>query len=193
LAGHETTSVSLQYCLYNISRYPQYQTRLREEIFKQFPDDNLDYDTIKDFNIITNLVNETLRLVPPVNHLPGRETSEDTEIEGWFIPKGYQLMINVFQLHHDNKVWGDDVEEFNPDRFDNLTPLQKKSFIPFGGGSRICIGMSFSLLEQKLFLIKLLKKFELQWEPEQELEIEMGFMAPNPKKFYINFKKLGYD
>jgi len=129
LAGHETTTVSLQYCLYNLSLNPKIQTRLREEILKLFPDDHLDifsYEKLKDFNMLTNVVNETLRMFPPVSYLPGRTTSEDTQIEGWNIPKGYQILINLWRITHDKKVWGEDVNDFNPDRFDNLTPQQKK-------------------------------------------------------------------
>jgi len=190
LAGHETTSVSLQYCLYNLASNPQYQAKLRETIISQFPDDNLDYEQLKDFNGVNNLINETLRLFPPVASIPGRITTEDVEIEGWIIPKGISFFINILKIHHEKEIWGEDVEEFNPDRFDHLTPTQKKAFMPFGGGPRICLGMHFSLLEQKIFLIKLLKKYELIWDPEAKLEVSPSFLAPNPEKYLIKFKRI---
>jgi len=62
--------------------------------------------------------------------------------------------------------------------------------MPFGGGPRICLGMHFSLLEQKIFLIKLLKKYELIWDPEAKLEVSPLFLAPNPEKYLIKFKRI---
>jgi len=190
LAGHETTSVSLQYCLYNLARHPEYQKKIREEILKQFPDDDLDYEKLKDFDFILNLINETLRMFPPVTSLPGREFTKDTEIEGWMIPKGFQIMINIFNLHFNKEIWGEDANEFRPERFENLTQNQRKAFMPFGGGARICLGMSFSILEQKIFLIKLLKKYELSWDSNHELELAMMFFSPKPGSLNINFKRI---
>jgi len=126
LAGHETTSTSLQYCLYNLAQHTEYQSRLRKEILSQFPTDELDYEKLKDFDIVQNLVNESLRMFPPVSYIPTRECVEDSEISGWFIPKGTLIQMNVWKIAHDKEIWGEDAFEFNPDRFDNMTPLQKK-------------------------------------------------------------------
>jgi len=190
LAGHETTSVSLQYCLYNLATNPQYQAKLRETIITEFPDNDLEYEKLKEFNGLNNLINETLRIFPPVANLPGRLITQDVEIEGWILPKGITLFINILKLHHEKDIWGEDADEFNPDRFDNLTPTQKKAFMPFGGGPRICIGMHFSILEQKIFLIKLLKKYEMIWDPEAKLELSPLFLAPNPEKYKIKFNRI---
>jgi len=190
LAGHETTSISMQYILYNLSKYPEYQKRLRAEILKQFPGDNLDYESVKDFEIITNVVNETLRLFSPITFLPGRISTEDSEVNGWFIPKGTQIIINIWNIHHSKELWGEDVNEFNPDRFENLNKMQKSAFLAFGGGARICLGQTFSLLEQKIFLIKLLKKFEVSWAPDSSLEISPAFYSPKAENFKFIFKPI---
>jgi len=190
LAGHETTSTSLQFCLYNLSQNPEYQSRLRNEILTQFPTDELDYEKVKEFNIIQNLVNETLRMYPPVTYLPPRECLEDTEISGWLIPKGHLIQLNVWKILHDKETWGEDAFEFNPDRFDNLTPNQRKAFLPFGGGARICLGMTFSLLEQKLFFIKLLKKYEVKWAPDSKLQITVALFSPKHETLKFVFSPI---
>jgi len=190
LAGHETTSVSLQFCLYNLAKDLQYQSKLREMIFENFPNEDLDYETLKDFNVVANIVNESLRMFPPVPNLPGRKITEDTQLEGWFIPKGFQINISIYRIHHNKEIWGEDAYEFNPDRFDRLTPIQKKAFMPFGGGARVCLGMAFSLLEQKIFLIKLLKRYEITMDPESVLEVSPFLFNPNAEKFKLVFNRL---
>jgi len=190
LAGHETTSTSIQYCLYHLAKNPEYQTRLREEILKDFPVDDLDYEKVKDFNMIGNMVNESLRLFTPLPYLPARVALEDTTAGDWFIPKGCQVSVNVWKVSHDKEIWGEDAFEFNPDRFNNLTPDQRKAFLSFGGGPRICIGMNFSLLEQKILFIKLLKKYEVTFGEGSELEVSTVLFSPNGEKLKWNFKPI---
>jgi len=190
LAGHETTSATIQYCLYHLAKNPEYQENLRALINNEFPDpNNLDYEKLKEFKTLEYLVNETLRIFPPVAYITRRST-EDLEIEGWFIPKKWNLVFNIWDMHRDVQVWGDDAREFKPDRFLNLTKIQKKSFLPFGGGARICIGMQFSLLEQKIFYIKLLKKFKIEWDPTSVVQMTTNLLQPVPETFKFIFKPI---
>jgi len=62
--------------------------------------------------------------------------------------------------------------------------------MPFGGGARVCLGMAFSLLEQKIFLIKLLKRYEITMDPESVLEVSPFLFNPNAEKFKLVFNRL---
>jgi cytochrome P450 len=177
VAGHETTANALYFILYSLAQYPEVQEKLRQEINSVFPD-NVEPEKVRDIEYLAHVIDETLRLYPPSGMLGARIPTEDTLIDNWFFQKGYQYMINIYSLHRNKKVWGDDVDEFNPDRFKNLTKEQKNSHIPFGGGPRKCVGMMFTLYEQKIFISKLLKKFRISLIPGSKLEYANDLMEP---------------
>lgn len=84
-----------------------------------------------------------------------RFTSEDTDISGIFIPKNTAVNIGLFNSHHSEKVWKNS-KEFNPDRFAE-NGGENSNWFPFGYGGRQCIGMKFSLAEQRVMLSMLCK------------------------------------
>jgi cytochrome P450 len=100
-----------------------------------------------------------LRLGSPAPQVAPRFTVEDTEFSGVFIPKGTCVTVNMFNMHHSNKVW-DNPEKFDPDRFEDdgdRIASPQMDWAPFGGGPRQCIGFNFSLNEQRVFLSMLCK------------------------------------
>lgn len=90
-----------------------------------------------------------------------RYAAQDTELGGVFIPKGARMVLDIYGLHHNPKVWRDPLK-FDPDRFlpggeaEQLAG-QGMAWIPFGNGARQCIGINFSLAEQRV-LLPLLRK-----------------------------------
>uniref|UniRef100_A0A914LXT2 Cytochrome P450 n=1 Tax=Meloidogyne incognita TaxID=6306 RepID=A0A914LXT2_MELIC len=74
--------------------------------------------------------------------------------------KGTNISIDSLTLHRDPKLWGEDAEEFKPERWLNGGELA--FYYPFGGGPRICIGLRFAIMETKMILVRLLKTFELK-------------------------------
>jgi len=184
IAGHETTATSLQYVLYHLAINPHLQDRLREEVKRVFPGD-INPEGLKDLTYTLNVINEVLRLHPPVPVL-NRRTSEDMKLGDYNIPKDTSIEIFNYGIQRDSDIWGEDANEFNPDRFDNLTKDQAIALMPFGGGPRICIGNTFSLYEQKIFLAKLFRKFKVSLEPGSKLVVS-GFLS-QPKSEYLNYK-----
>lgn len=85
------------------------------------------------------------------------------------IPVGAQVLIPILILHHDKEIWGDDANEFKPDRFNEGISMAGKSgsiaFYPFGGGPRIRIGINFALLEVKMALSLTLQRFRFELSP----------------------------
>jgi cholesterol 24(S)-hydroxylase len=83
-----------------------------------------------------------------------RIAQKDCDLAGTFIPKGTQLVINMFDIHHSKKNWSNPLE-FDPERFAGdgaQVAGQGMTWVPFGNGGRQCIGMNFSLAEQRVFL-----------------------------------------
>lgn len=108
---------------------------------------------------INMIMKETMRISDPVPKLSARHVTEDTVLpSGVFIPKGALVCINIFGIHHSEKVWNN-ASVFDPERFadDGEAMKEGMSWIPFGNGARQCIGMNFSLNEQRVMLSMLCK------------------------------------
>jgi len=186
VAGHETTSTTLTYILYHLATDQECQEKLRDEVNRVFPN-NIEPEGLKDLHYMINVINESLRLNPPAALLQ-RITTEACELGDYSIPKDTYLHIFIYGLHRDKSLWGEDSNEFNPDRFDKLTKEQSLAFLPFGGGPRICIGNTFSLYEQKIFLSKLMKKFRITLEPGSKLVMTDLIGAPKSELLKFNFE-----
>ena len=98
---------------------------------------------------------------PPINQPISRVSKEDTEIAGTFIPKGTKTTVDIYHMHHNPIVWNDP-ETFRPERFAAGDEAEAHagsglSWVPFSNGQRQCIGMNFSLAEQRVFLSMLCK------------------------------------
>jgi len=184
LGGHETTSTTLQYVIYNMAINQDCQEKLREEINRVFPN-RVEVEGIKELKYMSNVINETLRLFPP-SGIMGRFCTQDCQIGDFFIPKGTFLTLFNYGLQRDEKIWGKDAEKFNPDRFIECTKEQLDSFIPFGGGPRICIGNTFATFEEKVLLANIFKSFRISLEPDSKLIPTNNLFAP--KSEYLKYR-----
>lgn len=109
---------------------------------------------------LSMIINESLRLYPPATLLP-RMAFEDIKLGDLLIPKGLSIWIPVLAIHHDKELWGNDANEFNPDRFASKSFVSSR-FLPFGAGPRNCIGQSFAVMEAKIILAMLVSKFRFK-------------------------------
>ena len=115
---------------------------------------------------ITQILNESMRIVTPAPRPLSRVSQKDSELSGMFIPKGTSITVDLYDIHHNNQVW-ENPSEFNPDRFaEDGEASQHKglSFSPFGNGARKCIAMNFSMAEQRVMLA-MLCKFQADLQP----------------------------
>ncbi|KAG2172498.1 hypothetical protein INT44_006671 [Umbelopsis vinacea] len=167
LAGHDTTANSLACTLYYLALHPEYQARAREEALDAIGDDGSvpTSDQIKHLPFIDNCIKESLRLCPSVAQLPARVMADDFHLSnGYLLPKGSKVILAIYSMHHNKKYWGEDVEVFRPDRFDESVNGGKKVdpylWVPFSFGSRSCIGQQFSMIEQRVVLTMLLQRYD---------------------------------
>lgn len=113
------------------------------------------------------VLNEVLRLYSPAPNAQ-RQAREDVVIGDIVIPKGTNMWVDVVGMHHDPSLWGDDVNEFKPERFKhniNGGCKHRMGFLPFGFGGRICIGRNLTIMEYKIVLSLILRKFSLSVSP----------------------------
>lgn len=112
---------------------------------------------------ISQIIKETLRINGSVTKAILRVAAEDTELSGTFIPKGTKLVVNIFNIQHSEKVWKN-ADKFDPDRFSEngeASHAESMAWTPFGNGARQCIGMNFSLNEQRVLLSMLRKLYSI--------------------------------
>lgn len=175
LAGHETSMITLSTIAYHLALNPEVQEQLCKAIF-QFTEENPKaslYEMSHSIEYLDCVINETQRLSPPAHQL-NRECGQDFQIKGISIPRGTEIIIPFYALHHDPEAWPDP-ERFDPGRFqspakDTRHPYQ---YLPFGAGPRNCIGMRFALMEIKIAIVKILMKFKFERAPKTQVPLVM--------------------
>ncbi|RCI02684.1 cytochrome P450-dit2 [Rhizopus stolonifer] len=167
LAGHDTTAHTLSFCFYNLAKNRDVQHKLRQEVLDILGDTPMDVvptlDQLKTMEYLNLVLKENLRHNGPADNLLPRIAKEDIIVDGTLIPKGTTVNIDIYAIHHDPKNW-EDVEKFIPERFakgGEHDGHEGLTWLPFSNGSRQCIGISFSLTEQRLILAMMVRKYEI--------------------------------
>ncbi len=171
IAGHETTAGTLNWLWYELARHPEVEARLLDEARGHVIDDRLDGEATGELHYCRQVIDETLRLYPPV-WLFTRKAIEDDVVAGFSVPAGSDLFLSPFFTHRLSRLWPDP-ERFDPARFAGQPP-HKYAFIPFSAGSRRCIGEYFSYIEMKIHLAILIRHFKLRLLPGQTIELDPG-------------------
>ncbi|WP_353929910.1 cytochrome P450 [Okeanomitos corallinicola TIOX110] len=158
VAGHETTASAITWALYWIHRLPEVREKLLNELNNV--DENTDKNEIFRLPYLTAVCNETLRIYPIVMVTIPRIVQSPMEIMGYEFPQG-SLLLGCIYLTHRRPDLYPEAEKFKPERF-----LEKQfapyEYLPFGGGQRKCLGMSFALFEMKLVLATIMSQMDLK-------------------------------
>ncbi|GAA0144292.1 oxygenase [Lithospermum erythrorhizon] len=138
------------------------------------------------------ILNEVLRLYLPAMMFTRLTTRETTLGQTTLLAK-VQLMLPILALHHDKEVWGDDVEDFNPERFKEGVSKATKgdvSFFPFGWGPRTCIAQNFAMLEAKMTLVMILQCFAFELSPSYTHASHTVVTLQPQHDAYLSLRKL---
>jgi cytochrome P450/NADPH-cytochrome P450 reductase len=163
IAGQDTTSTLMPTAMYSIVKHPAVLHRACHEVDALFgPDDDHvpAFDEIGKLTYIRQIVDETLRLSPPVREIDRMALADTVIGRRYPIPKGTVVTITTSALHR-RPEWGDNVDIFDPDRFGPEQAADRPSnlFKPFGTGARSCIGRQFALHEATMALATLLHRY----------------------------------
>ncbi len=180
LAGHETTAITLSWAFYLLDRHPAAEERVHEEVDRVLGTRAPVFEDLERLSYCRAVVDETLRLFPPV-HVFSRQALGDDEVCGQRVPKGSFVTVASWVLHR-HKLWWQDPQEFQPERFlpENAHKVDRFAYIPFGTGPRVCLGKHLGLLEATLLFAMTARDFRLRLKPGASVE-PLGRMTLRPR------------
>ncbi|MGZ8199881.1 MAG: cytochrome P450, partial [Methylosarcina sp.] len=170
-AGHETTANLMTWTLYLLARHPEAQNKARAELKEVLNGSPVAGEQLDRLVYTKAVLQEAMRLRPPAGVVI-RKLIRDTTLQGHSLKAGSLAVVSIFNIHHHPDLW-DAPETFDPERFIDRK-IDKYHFLPFGIGSRFCIGNHFAMMETTLLLAMLLRNFNFTLYTEQEPEIEMA-------------------
>lgn len=158
LAGHETTALALTWALYQVALQPSLYEELAQEL-RPAPA-SLVAVRPHELPLHERVVLETMRVYPPAYTVP-RVAAEPVDLGGYRLQPGAEVWLWIYFMHHDAR-WFPEPERFRPERFlpEAEATRPPNTFIPFGAGSRACVGRHFAMLEAVLCLATLLRRFQ---------------------------------
>lgn len=210
VAGHETTGITSTYMMWELSRHPQLQQELRQELLTLTP--TLEYpfytrnaegslpafpspSAIDSLPLLDAMVRETLRLYPPAPQSLLRvtpSTEEGISLNGYgSIPGGVRVGSSAYSLHRIENVYPN-AEKWLPKRW--LQPEESKIhdmrrlWFPFGSGGRVCLGSNFALQEIKLVMAAAYTNFTTSIIDDEGIEQDHEFISlPKGRKLIVQF------
>jgi cytochrome P450 len=166
-AGHDTTTSTIGFMFYELARRPDIVAALREERRDLLDGEEPDAAVLMSgrLALLEMVMDETLRKYPPA-WIGARKSIDPYEFAGHTVPGGAYVAYSSWVSHHLPHVFPEP-EQFRPERFapEAKASLPKGAYVPFGAGSRICIGMRFGQLEVKAIASALLERFDFELEP----------------------------
>lgn len=175
MAGHENSKALLISSLLEIAQHTNVQERLYQEIVAS----DSQYSELKNLPYLTAVIYESLRLYPTLVQFTDREALEPVCLgNGITIPQGTLVGWNSYGIHTDPNSWGNDALEFKPERWGSdvqtinrlvRTYQNRGMFIGFGAWSRACIGADFALLQMRVTISEVLRRFSIRKDPSYQL------------------------
>ena len=162
LAGHETTAHALAWTWYLLAQSAGAEQKLHAELDAQLSGRAPHFEDLTSLPWTQQVLEESMRLYPPA-YMVGRRAADDTEIGGYPVNRGSEVVLWIFLTHRDPRWWPDP-EAFRPERF---APGQdagrpRSAYLPFGAGPRTCVGKAFAMIEAQVVLAALAQRFRLE-------------------------------
>ncbi|KAJ6111538.1 hypothetical protein N7523_007599 [Penicillium sp. IBT 18751x] len=184
VAGSDTTAVTLTYLTYAVCGDSRIRDKLAAEVAAL--SEPIHDNDLRNLPYLNMVINETLRLHTAVPFgLPRTVPSEGANFNGYLLPSGVTVSTQSYSLHRDPTVFPDPFD-FKPERWENPTKEMKDISIPFGGGSRICMGIHLARMELRLGTALFFREFPKARRSDKEgmsaRDMEMqSFLLMGPK------------
>uniref|UniRef100_A0A7N2LKT7 Cytochrome P450 n=1 Tax=Quercus lobata TaxID=97700 RepID=A0A7N2LKT7_QUELO len=181
IASHDTTSSAITSVLKYLAEFPHvYNLVLQEQVEiarSKGPKDLLNWDDIKKMKYSWNVACQSMRLLSPAQGA-FREVIHDFTYKGFTIPKGWKTFWTVHSTHKNPKYFPDP-EKFDPSRFEGNGPAPY-TFVPFGGGPRMCAGGEYARLQTLVYMLNVVTRFK--WEkaiPDEKITYQLSSIPVN--------------
>ena len=165
LPAHDATAVALTNVFFHLARNPEVYAELRQEVLTA-DETEWTFEGLKGLKYLQNVMNETFRLNPSIGQM-NRVALRDTVLPSGggatgtspiFVKKGSVVTTSFYALHRLPQLFGSDAQVFRPERWQSLR-LVPWSYLPFGGGPRVCIGQQLALTEVGYTIAKIVQRF----------------------------------
>jgi cytochrome P450 len=172
LAGHETTSNALTWTWWLLSEHPEVEGRLHAELDTVLGERSPSVEDLARLPYTATVLDESMRLRPPAWAI-GRRALVDHGLGGFVVPRDAVVVVSPYLLHHDVR-WFPDPEAFRPERWasDAHSSRPRAAFLPFGAGSRMCIGEGFARVEALLLIATIARRWRLRLVPGHPVELQ---------------------
>ncbi|XP_078541196.1 cholesterol side-chain cleavage enzyme, mitochondrial-like [Lissotriton helveticus] len=186
--GVDTTSMTLQWTLYELARYPKVQDKLRAEVLTAKAEAQGDMSKVlKSVPLVKAAIKETLRLHPVAVSLQ-RYIQQDTVIQNYLIPAGTLVQVGLYAMGRDSTVFVKS-EKYNPERWLERDGNHFRG-LGFGFGPRQCLGRRIAEMEMHLFLIHLLENFRIEVKREAEVRTTFDLILVPSKPIHLTLLPL---
>ena len=191
-AGHETTSGAVSFALWYLANDDRVRAAAQAEtddLLGPDPQSTPTFEMVPKFRYVRRVLDEALRLWPTAPAI-GRSPRAVTTVAGWTMTPQDWLLVFIPAVHRDPAVWGPDPDRFDPDNFlpERVRARPAYSYLPFGVGTRACIGRQFALHEAVLVLARLLHRFDFAADPAYDLRVTER-LTLMPKGFRLTVRE----
>jgi len=182
--GHDTTTAGICWSLFLLGNYPEIQEKVAEELEDIFQGEDrpTTMADLGEMKYLERVIKESLRLYPSVPFI-SRVLNEDIELEGYVLPAGCSVILQIYDAHRNLRDFPDP-ERFDPDRFlpENSKHRHPYAYVPFSAGPRNCIGQKFALLEEKSVLSSVIRRYKIKSMETQQTIKPMSELILRPQE-----------
>jgi len=178
IAGSDTTSNTSCAILYYVLKNPYVLPKLHKELDEALPDNGVPtFNQVKDLPYLDAVIKETMRIHSTSSMGLPRvvPAGPGVNILNHHFPQFTVLSVPSYTIHHSKEIWGDDADDFRPERWEKLTERQKEAFIPFSYGPRACVGRNVAEMELALIVATTFRRYEFELY-QGEMETREGFL-----------------
>lgn len=177
VAGHETSANALAWTLFLLSQHPQVVGDVLDELDAVLQGSPPCLEQLQQLPLLERVIKESMRILSPVPW-NGRVTAKATELNGYELPPGTEVLVSIYQTHQMPDLYPDPAC-FMPERWETIAP-DAYTYNPFSAGPRLCIGAAFAMMEIKIILAMLLQRYRLAFVPQQTID-RSGVVVMSPK------------
>ncbi|CAH0727375.1 unnamed protein product, partial [Brenthis ino] len=188
--GHDTTSTALLFTLMLLANHQEEQNKAFEECFRIFGTSKrtATMSDLAEMKYLESCIKESLRLYPPVYYI-SRSCDEPLYLKNYKCPPGIDCGILIIDLHRRSDQFVEPMR-FRPERFMEEPTWHPFAYIPFSAGHRNCIGQKFAMMEMKLVLSAVLRKYRLlPVTKPQDIRFILDIILRPKDPIYVKFEE----